>query len=716
MDDQFEIDTTETAPESDADVQAPRENDGALVHTILKTIKSDKHFHAPAFKQMREDMDLARTGRVKGWDEHKYTANIIGRHVKQKTGALYAKNPKAVAGRRETMDFAIWDENPDTLMMAMQIMQQAQAMMTTMPPQVDPVSGMLMPPQLPPEAQSAQQLMTDVQQGMAKRTQVEKTGKTLQALFAYAMDDQQPVDFKTSMKQMVRRTSTTGVGYVELAFEREVGTAPEVVAQMDDAKIRLAHIQRQLKDTVEGEIEEDDAEAAQLQRSLADLAMQPEIVLREGLVFDFPKSTRVIPDQNCEVLVGFQGGEHLTLEYLYSPQRVKELFDVDLGSAYTPYKGGKAQDDPDDESPNVVDEVRAKDDNPGGMVCVWKYYDKPSGLVYYVADGHPKFLREPAAPDVFVEGFWPVYALTFNEVEDEEHLFPPSDVYLLKSMQEDHNKSRQGKREHRYAARPRWAYAAGAIEKEDAERLNAAPPFSATPLNLAPGEKLVDKLQVVPVPGVDPNLYDTNESMADVQLVGGAQEANYGGLAKATATESAISASATAASDNTSVDDLDSFLTRVARAAGQILLREMSAETVKRIVGIGAVWPEGMGLAEIAEEIYLEIEAGSSGKPNQAVEVKNWQMMLPFLIQMPGVNPMWIARETIRRLDDKADLTEAVMSGMPSIVSQNQQTQPSPADPTADPAAQGGEGASNGPSGPAEQQPGSDPAFGSNQV
>ena len=91
-------------------------------------------------------------------------------------------------------------------------------------------------------------------------------------------------------------------------------------------------------------------------------------------------------------------------------------------------------------------------------------------------------------------------------------------------------------------------------------------------------------------------------------------------------------------------------------------------------------------------------------------------MMLPFLIQMPGVNPMWIARETIRRLDDKADLTEAVMSGMPSIVSQNQQTQPSPADPTADPAAQGGEGASNGPSGPAEQQPGSDPAFGSNQV
>lgn len=716
MDEQFETETTEIAPESDADVQAPRENDGALVQTILKTIKADKHHHAPAFKQMREDMALARTGRVKGWDENKYTANIVGRHVKQKTGSLYAKNPKAVAGRRETMDFAIWDENPDTLMMAMNIMKQAQAMMATMPPQIDPMTGMPMPPQMPPQVQSAEQLMADVQQGMAKRTQVEKTGKTLQALFAYAMDDQQPVDFKTSMKQAVRRTSTTGVGYVELAFERQVGTAPEIVARMDDAKSRLAHIQRQLKETAEGEIDEDDAEAAELQRSLADLAAQPEIVLREGLVFDFPKSTRVIPDKNCEVLVGFQGAEHLTLEYLYSPQRVKELFDVELGSAYTPYQGGKAQSDPDDESPNVVDDVRSEGDAPGGMVCVWKYFDKPSGLVYYVADGHPKFLREPAAPDVFVEGFWPVYALTFNEVEDEEHLFPPSDVYLLKSMQEDHNKSRQGKREHRYAARPRWVYPNGALETEDANKLGNAAPFSATAINLGPQEKITDKLQAVPVPGVDPNLYDTNESMADVQLVGGAQEANYGGLAKATATESAISASATASSDNTSVDDLDGFLTRVARAAGQILLREMSAETVKRIVGVGAVWPEGMGLAEIAEEIYLQIEAGSSGKPNQAVEVKNWQMMLPFLIQMPGINPMWIARETIRRLDDKADLTEAVMSGMPSIISQNQQSQPSPEDPSANPAAQGPEGAGNGPPGPPEQQPGSDPAFGSNQV
>ena len=153
----------------------------------------------------------------------------------------------------------------------------------------------------------------------------------------------------------------------------------------------------------------------------------------------------------------------------------------------------------------------------------------------------------------------------------------------------------------------------------------------------------------------------------------------------------------------------------IARASSQVLLKEMSPERVTEIVGPGALWPE-MTLAQIADELYLDVEAGSSGKPNQAVEINNWQQMMPFLIQMPGINPMWLARETIRRLDDRLDLTEAIAAGMPSIVMQNQAQQPGPADPANNPNAQGAEGASNAPAGPSEQQGGSDPAFGSNQV
>jgi hypothetical protein len=140
-----------------------------------------------------------------------------------------------------------------------------------------------------------------------------------------------------------------------------------------------------------------------------------------------------------------------------------------------------------------------------------------------------------------------------------------------------------------------------------------------------------------------------------------------------------------------------------------------------------------MSLADIANELFLEVEAGSSGKPNQAVEVQNFQQLAPLLMQIPGITPYWLAKEAVKRLDDRIDLTEALSAGMPSIVTQNrmggmggpQQQLPPPggdgaAPPggaaTSAPADQGSSGAANGPAAPSMAQPGSEPAFGSNQV
>src|SRR5690606_33554503 len=156
---------------------------------------------------------------------------------------------------------------------------------------------------------------------------------------------------------------------------------------------------------------------------------------------------------------------------------------------------------------------------------------------------------------------------TFNEVESESEIIPPSDVRLMWSMQHAYNASRQGMREHRQAARPRWVYQNGQIEAEDMANIVKANPFTATGINLPPDAKLSDILGVVPVPGVDPNLYETGQLFTDVQLVVGSSEAQFGGVAKATATESAIAANASSSSDGSSVDDLDAFLTMVSRAA-----------------------------------------------------------------------------------------------------------------------------------------------------
>jgi hypothetical protein len=169
----------------------------------------------------------------------------------------------------------------------------------------------------------------------------------------------------------------------------------------------------------------------------------------------------------------------------------------------------------------------------------------------------------------------------------------------------------------------------------------------------------------------------------------------------------------------------------VARASSQVLMREMSPEQVVNICGPGAVWPglmDATGMApafpalsdlDIVNEVWLEIQAGSSGKPNQAIEIRNWKEMLPFLLQMGSIPPTWLARETIRRLDDRIDLNEAVVAGIPAIVAMNRMAggaggPPGTGDAESDPAQQGDKGGDKAP--PPGGPTGSGPAFGSNQV
>lgn len=692
-----------------------------LVKEIQKRIRADKAYHKDAFARMTRDMHVARHGATEKYPTDFYKANIAGRHVKQKTAALYAKNPKAIARRRETLDFTVWDEDPKSLQLAMQTVVMAQQQMAGMP--LDPMTGAPMidendavMQQAMQAFQQAQTVVADFQQGMARRQEIQKIGKTLEILFAQALREQKPVEFKVGMKKMVRRACTTGVGYVELAFQREYGPRPEMSEKLSDFRARLDHL-RVLTERVSDDqnpLAADDAEIAELEHGIAALQSEPEVVLREGLIIDFPQSTKVIPDKLCRELVGFVGARHLTIEYTYTPDQVREVFGVDLQNGFRGYAFDGSPDS-EEPSPAIIDDERdTKPVKGGDLVCVWKHYDKTAGVVYYLADGWGEFLREPSAPDVFVEDFWPVYALTFNDVENEKELFPISDVGLILDMQHDYNLSRQGMREHRQAGRPRFVANKGALEEQDVQALATAGAFSVKELNLTPGTKIGDILQAVPVPGVDQNLYSTDSYFTDIQLTVGSSESQMGGISQATATANAIAASASASSDGASIDDVDSFLTTVSRASGQILLREMSEEQVKAVVGPGAVWPN-LTLAEISDELFLEVQAGSTGKPNQAVEVNNWKEILPFLLQMPGISPTWIARETLRRLDDKADLTEALSQDMPSIMAQNGMAQLSTGDPATDPNAQGPAGSQNAPT-ENPQGGGSSAAFGSNQV
>jgi hypothetical protein len=653
----------------------------SFVKDITKQIKDAKKHHKAAFDRMFADMEMARLGRdKKKTPENHYVANIIQRHVQQRVSALYAKNPRAIARRRDRLDFRIWDGKMETLMMAQQTLTMAQQSLMVNP-------GMEMLIMSSPEVMQAQALMQDYQQGIQQRQMLDRIAKTLEVLFTYSMQEQDP-SFKAQFKQLVRRCVVTGVGFVKLGYQREMQRRPDVASKIQDITDRLSHIEQMVADLGDGATDESSGEIEELAQALKQLNSEEMVIVREGLLFDFPRSTTIIVDPKCVQLKGFLGADWVAEEFIMETDEVKRVYQVDVGHSYTGYHSTRFGNK----------EIGRGQKTSKGKVIVWEYYHKPTGVVYTVADGYPDFLIDPAAPNVQVERFFPFFVLAFNDIEDEEEIYPPSDVHLMRDMQDEYNRSRQGLREHRRANRPKYAAAVGALEESDKELLQSHPAHAVIELsNLQPGRPVSDVLQPIATVGVDPNLYDTNFLFEDMLRVVGSDESSFGMASNGgTATDAAIADTARSSSTSSQIDDLDDMFTEMAREAGKVLMKEMDQETVVEIVGPGAVWPE-FSAEDLAEEIFLEVEAGSSGRPNRAQEIANMERLLPFLLQMPGISPVWLAKNTLKRMDDTLDLTDAVIDSAPSIMSVNRQAQIGTANAQTDPNQQGGEGGDNAP-------------------
>lgn len=650
------------------------------------------YWHKGAFKRMIADMRFAAGNQ---WQDQptaadqaqfnedkadRYVANITLRHIAARTASIYGKNPKVVARRKERLLSTVWDGSAQTLQTALQSAQMG-----------DPM---------------ALAILQDAQQTMQQNQMLDRMSKTLELLFDYEIDEQ-PLPFKVQMKATVRRALTTCVGYVKLGFERVMARQPDVDRRIEATEQRLATLERLSADLADGEIDDSQAEAEELRVILTQLQKSEQTIVREGLTLNYPDSTAIIPDPEVKQLRGFVGAGWVAEEYFLTSNRIKEIYQVDV-SANAP--GASETDD----GRKVRDYHRTdrgeyrptEHDNKGQTYhCVWEIYDRATGMVYVVCEGYGDFLQEPAEPETYLERFFPWFPFVVNEVYDDEAVYPPSDVRLMRDMQKELNRSRQGLREHRVASRPKTFTRSGLLNPDEKDSITTAKAHEVIELQgLQPNEKIQDVLQSHSGSNIDAALYDPSPAFEDYLRTTGNQEANLGGTSGATATEASIAEGSRSTATSSVVDDLDEFLTEFARAAGQVLLLNFSREQVQAIVGPGAVWPD-LDRESVAREIHLEVEAASTGRPNKAQEIQNAQAVFPMLMQIPGMSPEWMGREMLRRMDDRLDITDAFAAGMPSIQMLNRAQQalaPQAAGQGDDPNAQGAEGADNA--------PGTDPA------
>lgn len=647
----------------------------ARVADWCQRIKAAKEHFKDDFARMRKNQKLARQGATDAWkNAGNYTVPVAARHINQQVSQLYARNPQARAVVKPRMMFRLWDENASTLQ---QLRQQAV-------------------PGAPPSSEGAAILM-ELERVKPQIVMLSRTARTVEYLFNYYLNEQSP-SFKQRFKQCVRRAKTCGVAYVELGFQRILEPRPEVSARIEDITGTLRMMETLATDMQAGKFDQDDARFDTLKSLIADLQNQEDVVVREGLLFDFPRSTELIIDPKCRELKGFVGAEWIAREFHMDKTEIQEAWKVDVGTEFTPYSPDRKIKD------GMAD---AKD-----RACVWYVQHKKANECFVIVDGYCNFITEPAPPSVKTEGFWTTYVLSFNDVEDEERLYPPSDVELMEDAQEEINRARQSLREHRIAARPGMVSARGGLNDVDKKNIQERPAQALIEVStLQPGQDVKTILSALPTNPIDPNLYETGPQKEDVLMAVGSQEANLGPTSDSTATEASIAQASQASASSSNMDEVDELLTQLARDGAQVLLLNMSAEMVTKIVGPGAVWPE-MRRQDIVEEVTLEIKAGSSGRPNRAAKLADMERAMPFILQLPGMNPIPIGEEYLDLLD--IDWKKAIIEGLPSISALNQMLSKAagggPAPPGAGPEAQGGNGGDNAPQ-PAERPPQSQPAY-----
>jgi hypothetical protein len=193
-------------------------------------------------------------------------------------------------------------------------------------------------PQMPDPAavEQAAAIVQDAQMVKATIDQLNKIGKTLEMLYNYEIAEQQQ-PFKSMMKMTCRRALTSGVGWVKLGFQRVMQPSPDKDSRIADMQQQLDLIQRISGDIADGETQIDSAEAEELRLTIASIQGEQEIVVREGLMFSWPKPTAVIPDPRTTQLRDFLGAGWVCEEYCLTPNEVQETYGVDVRSSYTSY-------------------------------------------------------------------------------------------------------------------------------------------------------------------------------------------------------------------------------------------------------------------------------------------------------------------------------------------------------------------------------------------
>lgn len=486
-------------------------------------------------------------------------------------------------------------------------------------------------------------------------------------------------DLKGRAKASVRAALTSSFGIVKVMYQRDIRQDPVIVGRINDTQDNILEVERLLAElddpTQRGDLEVKRAELNQLMRSLNE---KVEITAAEGLVIDRVLTENLLIDPSVCEFWDYRDADWLCHVIPMKKAEAEATYKVklDKAKAYHDTAKGRPKDGRFASAAGSVSEDQ--------QIAILEIWDKKTQTIYTLAEGCDYWLREPYSPPKAGARWYPFFLLPFQLVDGQ--FVAPSLVDLTEKLQHEHNGARDSYNKHRELCKPGWI--AGADISEKSIRRYSDSDIGEITIIDTEGKPLSQVIAARQHPPIDPAVYDTSAVRYDWELVTGVQDSQRGSIVKAkTATEASIMQQGLSARVSEFRDQVEDWLQEISQYAAQVLLQELTAPQVERIMGpaqatlmdMGGMkvevmdkpydWPE-LSREEVFDMVSMTIRAGTTGAPDKQEQQESWGRLLPIIqglvvqimqTQAQGMDAeplVNLLRETVKRFDERLEVEQ----------------------------------------------------------
>lgn len=477
--------------------------------------------------------------------------------------------------------------------------------------------------------------------GEQRKAEMKLLAKTMTVVLSRAWKD---ATMRRQAERWLRSALTVGIGWMKTGWQEEFESDPVIIERKRDIQENLAKI-RELQNRVnDGDAPPETEE--ELAAQLKGLEGHAEKLIYRGIFIDLVPAEDIQVSLDVANIVDCESASWIAhRNYMMLSDAKAYLPDIteDEWGAIPRYHAVKPVDMEDsqrsksghvDKSISSTDADRfSSGSSPNSatsstkyneFVCVIEMWRGDTNMVCELLEGLNRFASPPAVPNAGSTRFYPFVPLALHEVDGERH--PQSLVMRSYKLMDEYNRTRDKYKSLRQGMKPKMAFDARIMSVKDMEKLMMGSTGEYVPVKPAVDEGTVQgAIFQVPMPKIDPALFDLMPIKTELESLWGIQEALSSSISVAkTATEAEIQQAGTNARTGAMRERMENQLTVVSQYHAQITIQKYELVDVRDIAGPEAIWPEDIEVEDLDLLLSVEIAAGSTGKPNTSAQREAW--------------------------------------------------------------------------------------------